>query len=98
MRRFTLALSLTFALCLTTENVLAQRGGGAGPRADGPMKDIRWRQIGPFRGGRVLAVAGVTSQPQVYYFGATGEGIFKTTDGGSAWIPVSDGQFANGDV
>jgi len=62
------------------------------------MKDIRWRQIGPFRGGRVLAVSGVTSQPQVYYFGATGGGVFKTTDGGASWIPVSDGQFANGDV
>ena len=46
----------------------------------------------------MLAVAGVTSQPQVYYFGATGGGVFKTTDGGATWIPVSDGQFANGDV
>ena len=68
------------------------------PRVEGPMRDIRWRQIGPFRGGRVLAVAGVTSQPDVYYFGATGGGVFKTTDGGATWIPVSDGQFANGDV
>ena len=70
----------------------------ASPRIEGPLKDIRWRQIGPFRGGRVLAVAGVTSQPQVYYFGATGGGIFKTTDGGATWIPVADGQLANGDV
>jgi len=70
----------------------------AGPRIEGPLKDIRWRQIGPFRGGRVLAVAGVTSQPQVYYFGATGGGIFKTTDGGATWVPVADGQLANGDV
>ena len=43
-------------------------------------------------------MAGVTSQPQVYYFGATGGGIFKTTDGGATWIPVADGQLANGDV
>src|SRR5271156_5331246 len=71
---------------------------GFAQTASGPLKDIRWREIGPFRGGRVLAVAGVTSEPQVYYFGATGGGVFKTTDGGSAWIPVSDGQFANGDV
>ena len=73
-------------------------GGGGGPRIEGPYKDVRWRQIGPFRGGRVVAVAGVTSQPQVYYFGATGGGVFKTTDGGASWIPVSDGQFDNGDV
>ena len=102
MRRLTLAILLTFAVCLTSQNARAQRGGRgnaeAGPRIEGPLKDIRWRQIGPFRGGRVLAVTGVTSQPQVYYFGATGGGIFKTTDGGATWIPVADGQLANGDV
>ncbi|HLH39965.1 MAG TPA: hypothetical protein VKX39_12515 [Bryobacteraceae bacterium] len=70
----------------------------SGPRITGPYKDIRWREIGPFRGGRVLAVAGVDSQPQVFYFGATGGGVFKTTDGGASWVPVSDGQFTNGDV
>ena len=102
MKRIALVLSLLL-LSLPVVHVLAQgrggRGGGApGPRIEGPFKDIRWRQIGPFRGGRVLAVSGVTSQPQVYYFGATGGGVFKTTDGGATWIPVSDGQFANGDV
>ena len=100
MKRFALALG---ALALALPLLIAQGRGGrgmpaSGPRIEGPMRDIRWRQIGPFRGGRVLAVAGVTSQPQVYYFGATGGGVFKTTDGGAAWIPVSDGQFANGDV
>ena len=62
------------------------------------LKDVKWRQIGPFRGGRVLAVAGVPSQPQVYYFGVTGGGIWKTTDGGATWLPVADGQIATGDV
>src|SRR5580658_3633479 len=100
MKRFALALG---ALTLALPILLAQGRGGRGmadsaPRVEGPMRDIRWRQIGPFRGGRVLAVAGVTSQPDVYYFGATGGGVFKTTDGGATWIPVSDGQFANGDV
>jgi len=99
MRRSTFFLSLlAVSLCFTS---LAQRGGrGAesASRITGPYKDIRWREIGPFRGGRVLAVTGVTSEPQVYYFGATGGGVFKTTDGGATWIPVSDGQFTNGDV
>src|SRR5689334_7682243 len=101
MKRLALVVCL-LALSIPLRNIFAQQNrggrGGGGPRIEGPLKDIRWRQIGPFRGGRVLAVAGVTSQPQVYYFGATGGGVFKTTDGGATWIPVSDGQFANGDV
>src|SRR3989442_14101166 len=62
------------------------------------QRDIRWRSIGPFRGGRALAVAGVPSQPQTYYFGATGGGVFKTTDGGYTWNPISDGQFTSGSI
>src|SRR5580698_8785590 len=103
MRRCSLYASLFLLIvCFSDDNALAQGRGGRGmeaeARVEGPLKEIRWRQIGPFRGGRVLAVAGVTSQPDVYYFGATGGGVFKTTDGGATWIPVSDGQFANGDV
>jgi photosystem II stability/assembly factor-like uncharacterized protein len=63
-----------------------------------PLRSIKWRSIGPFRGGRATAVAGIPSQPQTYYFGATGGGIWKTTDGGFTWLPVSDGQIATGSV
>src|SRR5262249_9020188 len=64
-----------------------------------PLSGLRWRNIGPFRGGRSVAVAGVASQPMVYYFGGTGGGVFKTTDGGANWEPVSDGQpFGTGTV
>ena len=62
------------------------------------LKGLQYRSIGPYRGGRVTAVAGVTSQPHVYYFGATGGGVWKTTDAGASWEPVSDGQFATGTV
>jgi photosystem II stability/assembly factor-like uncharacterized protein len=63
------------------------------------MKALQWRNIGPFRGGRVTAVAGVASQPQVYYFGATGGGVWKTTDGGINWEPITDGSvFGTGSV
>jgi photosystem II stability/assembly factor-like uncharacterized protein len=62
------------------------------------FKTLAWRSIGPFRGGRVTAVAGVASQPFVYYFGATGGGVWKTVDGGANWLPVSDGFFGTGSV
>ncbi len=66
--------------------------------SDNPLKGLQYRSIGPFRGGRVTAVAGVPSQPMVYYFGATGGGVWKTTDGGVNWAPVSDGFFGTGSV
>jgi photosystem II stability/assembly factor-like uncharacterized protein len=52
---------------------------------------MEWREIGPFRGGRSIAVAGHAARPNTFYFGATGGGIWKTEDGGNTWINVSDG-------
>lgn len=54
---------------------------------------MRFRDIGPYRGGRSAAVAGVPGQPLTYYFGATGGGVWKSLDGGNAWQNVSDGFF-----
>ena len=62
------------------------------------FKALQWRSIGPYRGGRVTAVAGVASQPFVYYLGATGGGLWKSIDGGVNWLPVSDGFFGTGSV
>jgi photosystem II stability/assembly factor-like uncharacterized protein len=53
---------------------------------------MQWRLIGPFRGGRALAVTGVPSQPNTYYFGAVAGGVWKTTDGGVTWDPLFDNQ------
>jgi len=52
---------------------------------------MRWREIGPFRGGRSVAVTGVPGQPHTFFFGATGGGIWKTENGGETWLNVSDG-------
>lgn len=54
---------------------------------------MRWRCIGPFRGGRVVAVAGDPVQPMTFYFGACAGGVWKTTDGGTYWQNISDGFF-----
>ena len=59
---------------------------------------MKFRPIGPFRGGRVTAVAGVRGAPMVFYFGGTGGGVFKTTDGGATWEAVSDKDFRTGSV
>ncbi len=59
---------------------------------------LEWRNVGPFRGGRVTAVEGVASQPLTFYFGATGGGVWKTVNGGLDWKNVSDGAFGTGSV
>ena len=53
---------------------------------------MQWRQIGPFRGGRALAIEGVVGEPDTYYFGAVAGGVWKTIDGGANWIPLFDKQ------
>ena len=53
-------------------------------------EQLHWRMIGPFRGGRVTAVAGDPSQANTYYFGTPGGGIWKTTSGGQVWKPIFD--------
>src|ERR1044072_7783266 len=53
---------------------------------------LRWRNIGPFRGGRVRAICGVPSQPNVFYFAQVNGGVFKTTDYGRSWQPIFDDQ------
>lgn len=59
----------------------------------GAMKALRWREIGPYRGGRTVAVAGSVARPDEYWMGTTGGGVFKSTDGGRNWQPVTDGYF-----
>jgi photosystem II stability/assembly factor-like uncharacterized protein len=60
------------------------------PEAKGPWHGLTWRLIGPYRGGRVLAVSGVVGDTHTYYFGGVGGGVWKTTDGGLSWRPMTD--------
>ena len=70
-----------------------EAGVVAPPKAEAPkspFEGMKYRQIGPFRGGRVLAVAGVSGEADTYYFGAVAGGMWKTTDGGLNWKPLWD--------
>ena len=51
---------------------------------------MRWRLVGPFRGGKATMASGVPGNPAVYYFGTAGSGVWKTVDGGQVWTCVSD--------
>ena len=83
--RFSLIALLTFAAGAETYSAKLWSG-------------MKYRMIGPERGGRVTAVTGVPSQPYTFYMGSTGGGVWKTTDAGHTWVNVSDGQIAVGSM
>src|SRR5215212_602691 len=88
---------LAFALTLSAFPIHAQNG--TPPKPPDLLKALQYRSIGPYRGGRSAAVTGVPSQPFVFYYGSTGGGVWKTTDGGINWESVSDGSvFGTGSV
>ena len=62
------------------------------------LASYRWRSVGPERGGRSIAISGVKGRPNEGYFGATGGGLWKTTDKGETWVPVTDGQIHSASV
>jgi photosystem II stability/assembly factor-like uncharacterized protein len=77
----------------------AQQAAPPSASADLPLAShLSWRSLGPDRGGRSIAVSGVTGKPREAYFGAVGGGLWKTTDGGENWLPVTDGQIRSASV
>src|SRR5450432_3005349 len=87
--RFAVLLSFT----LTTLPFAQVRAANPAPAIDQKLfGGMKWRQVGPFRGGRALAIEGVPGEPNTYYFGAVAGGVWKTTDGGANWAPIFDKQ------
>lgn len=79
---------------LTAQGTMAS----AEPIPSSLLTGLRYRLVGPSRGGRATAVAGHRGQPHTFYMGATGGGVWKTTDAGTTWNNVSDGYFATGSI
>src|ERR1044072_8156046 len=90
-----LSLALASVFPLHTRAAAPQAGSNASIAPD-LYAGLRWRNIGPFHGGRVSAVTGVICQPGTFYLGAPIGGIWKTTNGGVSWFPIFD-QFTNVD-
>ncbi|HJX90652.1 MAG TPA: hypothetical protein VJ372_09155 [Pyrinomonadaceae bacterium] len=88
------------ALCLFVSTVCAQTSQTTTATDDYNtiFKAVKWRSIGPFRGGRAVAACGVVGDPKTYYMGTTGGGLWKTDDMGIGWRNISDGYFKTGSV
>ncbi len=90
MRRISVCAGLLLSVCAGWSS--------AAPPAAAPSVDpalfsgLHWRLIGPFRGGRVLAVTGVPGEPDHFYFGSVGGGVWETSNAGRTWAPIFDGQ------
>lgn len=93
-----------FCLLLVISIAYGQKAKAKSEPASAPsikvesFKGLKWRNIGPFRGGRANAIAGDPVNPMVYYVGYTGGGVAKTDDGGTTWHNISDGFFKVGSI
>jgi len=93
-----LSVLISCTLCFSQSKPRGNRVQPASAGAPAPQVDeklfnaIRWRQVGPFRGGRVLAVTGVQGESSVFYFGAASGGVWKSSDAGANWQPLFDNQ------
>ena len=95
LRRLTTVLALLGVVVVACMALRASPGGGQATSSgfdDKLFSELRWRSIGPHRGGRSLAVTGVRGQPELFYFGSVDGGVWRTNDAGRTWNPIFDSQ------
>ena len=95
------ALNLLIVIALSTSFSFAQKIKKTKKKSEFQSiiyNDLKWRNIGPFRGGRSVASTGVVNAPSTFYMGSTGGGVWKTDDNGIYWKNISDGFFKTGTV
>lgn len=98
MMRTRLGPFLVLALLLPPAVAAAQAPVPTASVRESAYDQLRWRMVGPARGGRVTTVTGVVQEPHTFYFGSTGGGVWKTTDAGANWTNLSDGQITVGSM
>ncbi len=97
--RHTRLLLLCAAVVILPATMLPRLSARQVRPADEPMfQGLKYRSVGPSRGGRVTAVTGVPTQPATFYMGVASGGVFKTTNNGQSWEPITDGQMPLGSV
>src|SRR5437868_7172196 len=82
-------LLVVCCVCAALASALATAAPPVSPDTDA---GLRWRCIGPFRGGRTVGAVGVPSQPNIFYIGVNNGGVWKSTDFGHTWVPIFDDQ------
>ncbi len=92
------AAALALAVSAVAPTATTAQSGNDAVLADALLDGYAWRNIGPDRGGRSIAVSGVVGRPLEGYFGATGGGLWKTVDGGEDWFPVTDFQITSASI
>ncbi len=101
MKLFILRIRLFIFLStiiFTVQPAFPQQAAGVSPAGENLFSQLRYRNVGPTRGGRVTAVEGVAARPGSFYMGASGGGVWKTTDYGQSWRNLSDGYFSTPSV
>src|ERR1700757_4861522 len=94
MKIATALRAAAMTVCLVV-SLLGGRSISCEPYASNDFLGMRWRMIGPFRGGRTIAVTGVPGHPNEFLFGAVGGGIWKTENAGETWRAIFDGPIAS---
>src|SRR5438067_8864301 len=93
MPRFVLLLCLLLVLCAGLSQAQTTARAPMMPNVDPAFfNGLHYRLVGPSRGGRVTTVTGVPSQPKTFYMGVASGGLFRTTDAGTTWVPITDGR------